>query len=276
MLWGGMKLGLVYIDKSFKDKPKVEVKIYSNKSLSNNFLVNLQNEIIWRFNLDLELSDFYKRMEKDVFLKPIIKRFYGLRPMSYSSLYEYLIIGIMLQNTIVKRSVSMLQTLFENYGTLLEYDGEKLWSYWEPQFLAKADEKKLRALKVGYRAKSLIKVSEPFAKNEIDEIGLRGKSTEEQEKILLSLYGVGPQTLGYIMLDLFHHWGYIRNISPWEQKIYSRIFFNKELVPVNKMLKYFEKWGNWKGLTVNYVWEDIWWKRRNENIPWLEKLIRLE
>jgi hypothetical protein len=28
-------------------------------------------------------------------------------------------------------------------------------------------------------------------------------------------------------------------------------------------------------LAVHYIWEDIWWKRRNEHISWLEKLVRL-
>jgi len=116
-------------------------------------------------------------------------------------------------------------------------------------------------------------------RGEKSEIDLREKSKEKLEKTLLSLYGVGPQTLGYIMFDAFHHWDYLRKISPWEQKIYTHIFFNKdhekELMPVNKMLKRFEKWGKWKALAVHYAWEDIWWKRRNEHIPWLEKLIRV-
>ncbi|KKU16048.1 MAG: DNA-3-methyladenine glycosylase [Candidatus Woesebacteria bacterium GW2011_GWC2_45_9] len=275
MLWGGKRLGIIYKDGGSKKNPKVVAEIYSASPLTSEFLENLKNEIIWRFNLNLDLREFYKYIGNDPLLKSIIKKFYGLRPMSYSSLYEYLIIGIMLQNTVVRRSVSMLQSLFEKYGTLLEYDRVKLWCHWEPKVMATANEEELRALKVGYRAKSLIKVSEPFAQEEINEIELRNKSNEEQEKILLSLYGVGPQTLGYIMLDGLHHWDYIRNISPWEQKIYSRIFFNKELVPVDKMLRRFGKWGKWKGLAVHYVWEDIWWKRRNKHISWLEKLIRL-
>jgi len=41
------------------------------------------------------------------------------------------------------------------------------------------------------------------------------------------------------------------------------------------MLKCFGKWGKWKNLAIHYVWEDIWWQRRNERVPWLEKLIRL-
>jgi len=279
MLWRGRELGLVYGNAGTKLKPKIRVRIFSNKSLTNGFLESLKREIIWRYNLDLDLADFYKDVDKDLLLSPIIKKFSGLRPMHYGSLYEYLIIDIMLQNTVVRRSVSMLQSLFEKYGNLLEYDKKKFWCYWEPKLLAKAYEQELRNLKVGYRAKSLIRVSEPFASGKIDELELRNKGKEEQEKILISLYGIGPASAGYIMFDVFHHWDYLQHVSPWEQKIYSHIFFNKdhekELVPVAKMLKRFEKWGKWKALAVHYVWEDIWWKRRNEHIPWLEKLIRL-
>jgi len=279
MLWKGKKVGLIYEDALKKFKPKVRVKIFSKRTLTEDFLEDLKREIIWRFNLDLDLAGFYKDVGKDTLLAPIIKKFSGLRPMHYGSLYEYLIIGIVLQNTIVKRSVSMLQSLFEKYGDLLEYDNQRLWCYWEPKVLAKADEQELRNLKVGYRAKSLIRVSEPFVNEEIDELKLRNQSKEEQEKTLISLYGIGPASVGYIMFDALHHWDYLKSISPWEQKIYTRIFFNKdhekELVPVSKMLKLFEKWGKWKALAVHYVWEDIWWKRRNEHIPWLEKLIRL-
>lgn len=275
MLWEGKRLGLIYKNASQMKNPKAIVEVYSDEKLTPEFLDNLKKEIVWRFDLDLDLKEFYEFARKDKLLKPIVKRFYGLRPMHYGSLYEYLMIGIMLQNMVVKRSVSMLQSLFEKYGVLLDYAGEKLWSYWEPKAMAAAGEAELRALKVGYRAKSLIKVSQQFVERKIDENALRKASKEEQEKTLIGLYGVGPQTLGYMMPDVFHRFDYMRHISPWEQKIYSRIFFNKELVPVKTMLKQFEKWGKWKALAVHYVWEDIWWKRRNESVPWLEELIKL-
>ena len=279
MLWQGEKLGIIYEDAGTKSKPKVRIKIFSDKKLTKKFLEELQKETIWRFNLDLDLAGFYKYIKKDFLLKPIIKKFYGLRPMSYSSLYEYLIISIVLQNTVVRRSINMLQSLFENYGSLVEYDKQKLWCYWEPKVLARTQEQKLRDFKMGYRAKSFIRVSKSFANGEIDELVLRQKNPQEQEKSLISLYGIGPASVGYIMFDAFHRWDYMKNISPWEQKIYTHIFFNKNhekhLVSVSKMLKRFKKWGKWKGLAVNYVWEDIWWKRRNEHIPWLEKEIRM-
>lgn len=279
MLWRGEKLGLIFEDKSSQSQPKIKVSVFSDKKLSSEFIDSLKLEIVWRFNLDLDLSGFYRDVGEDPLLKPIIKKFRGLRPMHSGSLYEYLIIAIVLQNATVKRSVYMMQALFDNYGTWLEFDNQKFWCFWEPKILADADEQKLRELKMGYRAKSLIKVSEPFANGEIDEIKLRTKSVESQERTLISLYGIGPASVGYIMFDVFHHWDYLEHISPWEQKIYTRIFFGKdyetEMVPVDKMLKFFDKWGKWKNLAVHYVWEDIWWKRRHQHIPWLEKLIRL-
>lgn len=278
-VWDGVKYGLVFVDKSTVKKPRVEVQIYSITPLSAGQIESLRGETIWRYNLDLDLSSFYKDVGNDPLLKPVIKKFRGLRPMHHGSLYEYLIIAIVLQNATVRRSVYMMQTLFENYGTLLEFGGERLWSFWEPGVLAGANEQKLRELKMGYRAKSLIRVSEPFARGEMDELALREKSAKEQEEALVSLYGIGPASVGYIMFDVFHRWDFLKHISPWEQKIYSMIFFNKDweehVVPVRRMLKYFDRWGEWKALAVHYVWEDIWWRRRNKKIPWLEKLIRL-
>jgi len=279
MLWRGERVGLVFEDKSRKNSPLVLVKIFSAKKLSQEFLDSLKREIIWRFNLDLDLFGFYQEVNKDPLLKPIVKRFFGLRPMNPGCLYEYLVIAIVLQNATVRRSVSMMQVLFENYGVLLDFDNQKFWSFWEPEILGKTSEQKLRDLKMGYRAKSLIRVSQPFAEKKINELELRNKTTEEQEQTLLSLYGIGPASVGYIMVDVFHRWDYLKYISPWEQKIYTKIFFNKdyekELVPVPKMLERFAKWGKWKALAVHYVWEDIWWKKREKHIPWLEKLIRL-
>lgn len=279
MLWQGHKLGLIFANTGTAGKPKVGVKIFSPKPFATEYLHALKGEITWRFNLDLNLTDFYQAVGRDPLLKPLIKKFSGLRPMHAGSLYEYLIIDIVLQNATVKRSVTMMQNLFETCGTLLEFAGEKLWCFWEPKALARTGEQRLRELKMGYRAKSLIKVSEPLASGEIDELELRQKSAEEQEKTLLSLYGIGPASVGYIMLDAFHRWDYLKHISPWEQKIYTHIFFHRDhethLVPVKRMLRYFAKWGRWKNLAIHYVWENIWWERRNKHLPWLEKLIRL-
>jgi 3-methyladenine DNA glycosylase/8-oxoguanine DNA glycosylase len=230
------------------------------------------------FNLNLDLKPFYEKFAGDPVLGPVIKRWRGLRPGHPSSLYEYLLIGIVLQNATVRRSIQMFKALLENYGQCLDYDGKRLWSFWEPGALTLVSEADLRALKMGYRAKSIKRIDEAFAQGLIDEMALRAADQDTQKKELLKLYGVGPATVWYLLFDVFHHWDFFTHISPWEQKIYSKLFFDQDPespVPVETLLAHFEQYGQFKQLAVHYLWEDLWWKRRNEHIPWLEKLIRV-
>lgn len=274
----GKDLGVVFKNAGSVDKPKIKIEIFSVEQLPEKFVEQFISEIRYRYNLDLNLDDFYKRFSNDKFVGPAIKRIRGMRPGHQDSLYEYLIIGIVLQNCTVRRSIQMMQVLFEKYGTLLEFANKKLWCFWEPGSLKDVVEDELRALKVGYRAKSIKKTDDCFGQRLIDEMELRKKDRDTQMKELLKLYGVGPATVWYLLFDVFHHWDFFNHISPWEQKIYSKLFFNKDPekpVPVTKLLKYFEKYGNYKQLAVHYIWEDLWWKRKNEHISWLEKLIKV-
>lgn len=278
LFWRDKQLGLKFQNKGIRSKPKILIDIYFAKELPKDFITSLKKEIRYRYNLDLDLTDFYKKFDKDEVLAPIIKRWKGMRPGHPSSLYEYLTIGIVLQNAMVKRSVQMFQALLENYGKLLEYDGKKLWCFWKPGGLKDVAEDELRALKVGYRAKSIKKIDEQFTQGLIDEFELRKKDRDIQMEELLDLYGVGPATVCYLLFDVFHHWDFFNHVSPWEQKIYSKVFFDKDPenpVPVKKLLKHFEKYGEYKQLAVHYIWEDLWWKRKTKHIPWLEKEIRL-
>jgi len=277
-MWKDKTLGLKILNKGTRKKPKLNVEVYSDKKLSKDFIDSLIEEIKYRYNLNLDLTSFYKTFKKDKTLGPIIKKWEGMRPGHPSSLYEYLLIGIVLQNATIKRSVQMFKALLENYGTLLKFDGRKLWCFFKPGSLQKVTEEELRVLKLGYRAKSIKKTDDYFAQGLMDEMELRKINRETQMDELLKLYGVGPATVWYLLFDVFHHWDFFNHVSPWEQKIYSKVFFNidpEKPVSVEKILKHFERFGDYKQLAVHYIWEDLWWKRKNENIPWLEKEIRI-
>jgi len=276
--WQGSQLGLKFVNAGSTEQPEIIVEIFYQDALEDRFIKSLIDEIRYRYNLDLDLSDFYAELGNDQVLGPIIKRWRGMRPGHPNSLYEYLIIGIVLQNATVRRSIQMFQVLLENYGKMLEFDEKRLWCFWEPGGLQNVTENELRALKVGYRARAIKKIDDQFARDVIDECELRKKDREKQRKELLKLYGVGPATVWYLLFDVFHQLDFFDHISPWEQKIYSKLFFDQDPekpVPVQQLLKYFEKYGEYKQLAVHYIWEDLWWKSKHESIPWLEKLIRV-
>lgn len=275
--WRSEQLGLEFSNLGKTAHPKIRIDIYHQKPLGDQFIESLVDEIRYRYNLDLELTGFYQKFKNDPILAPVIGRRRGMRPGQQNSLYEYLIIGVVLQNATVRRSTSMLQALFENYGRLLEYDNKRLWCFWKPGGLKEAKEEDLRALKLGYRAKSIKRIDDYFAQKRIDELQLRRRNQETQKKELLNLYGVGPATVWYLLFDVFHRYDFFDHISPWEQKIYSKLFFDQnpeKPASVKELLKRFERYRPYQQLAVHYVWEDLWWQRKIKPIPWLEKLIR--
>lgn len=279
MLWQNELLGLIFRDKGSVNDPEIQLSIWSSKQLTVDYLTGLIAEITYRYNLQMDLAPFIYRFQKDPLLGPIIHRWPGMRPMHPGSLYEYLMIAIVLQNTTVRRSVAMLQVLFEMYGTLVEFDGKQLFCFWSPSQMDEASEEDLRSLKLGYRAKSIKRVTTSFVLEAIDEVALRESPQEEQRQALINLYGIGPASVWYILFDVFHRMDEINYISPWEQKIYTKLFFNQNPdnpVPVDQLLSLFsDRFGEFRMLAVHYIWEGLFWERKNQPVDWLEKMIRL-
>ncbi|MCX6031582.1 MAG: hypothetical protein NT169_20060 [Chloroflexi bacterium] len=279
MRWQGLPLGLKFEDAGSVDAPRVRLSIWSAELFSQGFLDGLLGEIGYRYSFSLDLTDFNRRFATYPQLGPVLARWRGMRPLNYSSLYEYLMIAIVLQNATVRRSVQMMRALDERFGTPVSYDGKELYVSWAPGDILGASEEELRGLKVGYRAKSIVRVTEAFVSGQVDERVLRNRSREEQREALLSLYGVGPASVEYILADVFHHYDAMTHISPWEQKIYSKLFFDRgpdDPAPVADLLAYFDtQFAPYQMLAVHYFWEDLFWRRKHEAVPWLEALIRL-
>ena len=150
-----------------------------------------------------------------------------------------------------------------------------MYCFWRPQTLLRVGEPELRALRVGYRAKSLRRIAASLAADEVREVPLRGADPEAVRRELLRLYGVGPASVWYILADVFHHYDAFDVISPWEQKIYSRLLFGRELVSAERILHAFkQRWGRWRMLASHYLFEDLFWLRQRRRVEWLEALIR--
>ena len=276
MVWKSKRLGLKFENIGTVNKPKIKVNIYSQKELSRDFIDSLIPEIRWRFNFDQNISEFCEKFKNDEVLGSIIKKWQGMKPIAANSLYETLIIYLVLQNTTVRRSVQMLENLFGRFGGKAEFDGRILSTFWEPKDMARSTEQEIRDLKVGYRSKFFTKITEQFVNKEINELALRKMSKEEVKKEMLKFYGIGSASVEYLLFEDFYFLDSLETIPPWEQKIMSRLIFNQKLVSAKEILEFFEKrYAGWKKLAFHYIWEDIFWKRKYQHIEWLEKEIRL-
>ncbi len=275
MIWKGKKLGLKFKNLGMIDEPKINLCIYSQKPFSKEFIEELILEIRWRFNLDQDISEFCNKFKNEKILGPVIKKWKGMKPIAANFLYETLMIYLVLQNAIVRRSVQMLENLFNKFGKKVKYDRRILSTFWESREMTKATEQELRDLKLGYRAKFFMKITEQFVNKEINEFALRKMSKDEVKKEILGLYGIGPASVEYLLFEDFYFLDSLETIPPWEQKIMSRLIFNKKLVSVERILRFFKRFRPYEKLAFHYLWEDLFWERKQKHIEWLEKEIRL-
>lgn len=269
--------GIKLENKGTVARPKVKITVFSQSRLSKNKIEKIIDELNFRFEFNRDISEFYQRFKNDKVLSLLLKRWYGMHGSCSQSLYGLLMIGIFLQNTIIKRSVKMTRDMLEKYGVKIRFDSKKIYEFWQPKKIAAVSEKELRKLKVGYRAKLFIKLSKTFVKEKINEFELRKLTKEEAKEKLLKLYGVGPETARIILAEALHQYDIFNHVAPWQQKIYSRLLFNKKLVSTGKIINYVNsQWDQWANLASHYIWEDIFWRRKQgERIKWLDKEIRL-
>jgi len=70
MLWQGKNLGLILENKGTLTRPKISLHVFSEKILPTDFLESVKNEIIYRFNLDMNLKEFINDFKNDSILAP--------------------------------------------------------------------------------------------------------------------------------------------------------------------------------------------------------------
>jgi len=276
MLWEGKAVGLRFKNEGTTNKPRVGLTVFSKSRLGQLFFDGLVAEIEWRFNFDQDISEFTNRFGDDAHLRGPIKRWKGMKPIAGYSLYESLMVYIALQNATVRRTVQMLENLFLRFGQRVLFDGRELSIFWPPGAVAKSTVSELRTLKVGYRAKSFMRISEQFASGSIDGAALRSEPREVVAQKLDGLYGIGPASVQGILFEDFYCLDALKLIPPWERKIMSRLLYGKRLVPAERILRFFtERYQGYEYLAFSYIWEDLFWRRKHERIEWLEKEIRL-
>jgi 3-methyladenine DNA glycosylase/8-oxoguanine DNA glycosylase len=268
--------GVRICDAGSTRSPALRVSVFSDREVKTSELMEVRDELIWRFDLYADLDEFEKLGEKDSRFGRVFRRWRGSRDSCANSLYELIVIAVLLQNATVRRTVQMMDSLLRTFGTHLTFDSKSLFAMWRPRDLASVPEQRLRSLKLGYRARFLKRLSSDFARHIVDEAALRAMDVPAAGKELMQLYGVGPETARILLYPACHRYFPLAHIAPWQQKIYSRLFYAKALVPAGKIAKDLNQtFGQYATLAVHYAWEDLFWRHSRKPIPWLKKEIRL-
>ncbi|QIS14182.1 DNA-3-methyladenine glycosylase family protein [Nocardia arthritidis] len=276
MRWNGQILGIRLDDNGTRDAPEVVGTLFADRSLPPPLVESVARELRWRYDLDTDLSWFCHHFADDAALAGPIERLGGMRIGTAFSLYEWVSVLALLQMATAGRTATMVRSVFDAYGSTVEFDGKTLAAFWEPKAIAAAGEQPLRALKLGYRAKSLVRIAHSILDDDFDEDGIRAMDRQQARAKLLKLYGVGPASVGYLLFQTFHHYDAFDVVPPWETKLYSRLLYDTEDVAAKDILTDMtRRYGRWRALAGAYLLEDLFLRHRSEPIDWLAAEIRM-
>lgn len=270
-IWRTLRLrdsifGLVFEAAKVRSKALVSARVYSSKIPSRAVLAELQSIVSYRFDMNSELSGFVNLVKRSPIAKQTLTRWLGSRPTCGYSLYEFLVICICLQNANIKRTTSMMTSLFSRYGHAVEFCGMRLYVFWKPTALLN-QEAELRNLKLGYRAKLLDQLSFFFGCKEPEyENDLRSHSDPKLLKALQEIPSVGKATASYLAFEYFHRYDALTYLPPWETRIYRQILGN-QFRSANSIVRFAHRtWPGFSMLALHILFEDHFRKLAERNI----------
>jgi N-glycosylase/DNA lyase len=144
------------------------------------------------FALDLPLADILSSIDVDMQVHRAIERHPGLRVLRQDG-WEALASFILASFNNIARIEGMIERLCRAYGEPLRVNGITRWTFPQPDAIARASERALRGLGLGYRAPYLRATARRVADGRLVPAQLRGLAYPEAKAALLACDGVGEK-----------------------------------------------------------------------------------
>ena len=220
---------------------------------------------IWEnyFDLNTDYEDIKEKLSKiDDNVKTSVGYGSGIRILN-QDLWETIISFIISANNNIPRIKGIIDRISKKYGTEVNWNGTKYYTFPTAEELSKASVEDLRALGLGFRDVRVYETTKKILNKEVDLNKLaEEKDTEKVREKLLTLPGVGPKVADCILLFSTLKRFEVFPIDVWVRRVMNDLYIkNPDETKVNKreiekLAK--EKYGNLAGLAQQYL---FYWKR---------------
>jgi DNA-3-methyladenine glycosylase II len=151
--------------------------------------------------LQSDLKGFYRYAANDTRFAILARRFRGLKPPRFPSLFEALVNGIACQQLSLAAGIQLLNRLAENFGVSSMRAGIGARAFPRPEDLATLKPELLRRLGFSrQKAGAIIELSRAIVAGNLDRDGLASLDDGSAVEQLCGLHGVGRWTAEYVLL----------------------------------------------------------------------------
>jgi DNA-3-methyladenine glycosylase II len=151
--------------------------------------------------LRIDLTDFYKFTANDQLLGPLARRFRGMKPPRFATLFEGVINAIACQQLTLTLGINLLNRLAMAYGNAFGERDDAVHAFPRPEELAPLSIMDLRRLGFSrLKSRAMIELAQAVVEGHLDLEGLVTLPDDEAVNRLSELRGVGRWTAEYVLL----------------------------------------------------------------------------
>ncbi|WP_435352968.1 DNA-3-methyladenine glycosylase family protein [Emticicia sp. SJ17W-69] len=232
--------------------------IIHTPNFSDEVVICIKKYVQHWFDLEANLSDFYKTAQKDEVLANLCQRFYGLRMVGMPDLFESLVWSIIGQQINLNFAYSLKERLVKNFGKSLVYDGKEFFALPTPERLASLSlEDFLPHQFSRSKAQYILNISKAFAEGDLAQKDLEQLPFDEIREKLVKIKGIGNWTANYSMMKSLKNYDAFPVEDVGLHNAVKNQYGLEEKPRIKDLHSMAEKWAGWKGYATFYFWHSL-------------------
>ncbi len=241
--------------KGTAEKPKLNVELQSANNITPQTTDSAQKIIEYIFNLNSDLTSFYKQVENDQVMKKIVIQLYGYKYPTTPTVFEALIDSIVEQQISIKVARAIEERAAKRFGDKLKIDNEAFFAFPTAQNIKEASIGDIRGCGLSQRKAEYISgVAELITEGKLDLEGLKNKSSSEEIiRELDAIKGIGVWTAELTMLRGMQRLEALPAEDFGIRRVISKYYFGGKAIKAVEAREIAEGWGDWKGLAAFYL-----------------------
>ena len=225
---------------------------------------DIKEVVRFYFDLDRNYEEIKMQLSNiDKYLKTSVEYGKGIRILN-QDLWETIISFIISANNNIPRIKGIIERISKKYGTEIEWNGKKYYTFPTPKQLEKATVEDLRGLGTGFRDIRIYETTQKVLSGEFNLKEVQNKDTLSAREELLTLSGVGPKVADCILLFSTLKRFDVFPIDVWVRRVMNELYIkneNETKVSKKDIMKIAnEKFGDLEGLAQQYL---FYWKRES-------------
>ena len=210
------------------------------------------------FDLDTDLTSFYKMATTDKLLAPVVSLFKGYRIVGQPDLFESLTWAVIGQQINLQFAYTLKRRFVMQYGESLSMDDRTYYTFPSPEVVAKTTHDDLLPLQFSRQKSDYVRnIAEAFVSGAVSKELLRNVSLPEAKERLMKIKGIGNWTANYGLMKTFRH----PDAFPLEDagihnaiKILKRM---KRKPTIEEVKRLFKKYKGWEAYATLYLWKSL-------------------